>query len=314
MPLQEYTRKDLPRDKWNKLAGESLFLSPDFLLLWDFFDGEAIFIVDDIGSEFLSGIAGVVFGKGMLRRIKFIPDWLYGGPIYKHSATFEEKCRFAAQLYNYLKDKGYLRADIYNPSIEFPSDHFTCRPMSTHIISLEEGEYVPPDSMVLTDIRHGKKEGGTVVLLNDEKYLEQFYELAEATSSRHDKKNRYAREFLRRLWELSRKDKRIICPMVLSGDRVAAVHIYLMNRSQILYWQSYFDKKFNNLRPNYLILDYMIKYAQNIGIREFNMGGSPSGADSLIKFKETWGGKQIVYNYYTYYSGLGKILYKWREG
>jgi hypothetical protein len=313
MPLQEYTKKDLPRDKWNRLTGESLFLSPDFLSLWGFLGGEEIFIADDIGSEFAAGIAGVVFGKGILRRIKYIPDWLYGGPIYKSSITSEEKSRFIAELYNYLKGKSYIRADIYNPSIEFPPDHFTCRAMSTHIISLDAGEYRPPDPMVLTDIRHGRKEGGTVVMLDNEKYLDQFYELAESTTSRHDNKNRYSRELLKRFWELSRKDKRVICPMVLSGEQVAAVHIYLKEKSQILYWQSYFDKRFNNLRPNYLILDYMIKYAQSIGIREFNLGGSPPGADSLTKFKESWGGKRVIYNYYTYYSILGKMLYRWRE-
>jgi hypothetical protein len=312
MPLKEFSKENLPRDRWNSLIGDSLFLSPDFLSLWESLGGRAIFISEEKGSEFVAGLAGVIFGRGRLGRIKFIPDWLYGKPAFGADADSIMKRKFIEELHRYLKQKNYLRADIYNPSIDFPSNLFICRQMSTHVMPIDETEYHPPDPMVTTDIRHGRKEGGEVILLEDEKYLERFFALAEMTASRHGKRNRYKKEFLRKLWELSRKDKRIICPMVLSDDNIAAVHIYLIEKSKVLYWQSYFDKKYNNIRPNYLILDYMIKYSQRIGLREINLGGSPPGAESLIKFKEAWGGKPVSYNYYTYYSGMGKILYRWR--
>ena len=98
MPLKEYIREDLPHDKWNGLIGDSLFLSPDFLSLWELLGGRAVFIVEERGADFVSGIAGVRFGRRRLGRIKCIPDWLYGRPAFKGDADSEEKRKFIEEI------------------------------------------------------------------------------------------------------------------------------------------------------------------------------------------------------------------------
>ena len=97
--------------------------------------------------------------------------------------------------------------------------------------------------------------------------------------------------------------------MVLYRGRMIASRISFVERGQIFNWQSFSDKQYSNLRPNYLLMDYIIKQALASGIRIVNLGWSPPDAGPLIDFKKRWGGVKTPYRGYTYFSRLGRLIY-----
>jgi len=310
MAFHIYSAKDLPLEAWSSLTGNSFFASPAFASLWEVFGGSELFLADEEQGVLKAGMAGIVFGRKYLRRFQSMPEGLYGGIYWNDAVSEMEKRQFIASFENYLKKEKFIRADIYNPSPPFHAAAFEERTESTHILHLENTPNKFPNRRMERYIRHARNEGDIrVVTLNDESYLEDFYHLVLATSRRHNSKPRYSREFFKRLLIIAKEDSRVIWPIVLSGDTITASHICFVERSQIFDWQSYSDRD-DPLRPNYLLYDYIVNLAVSLNIKEINLGGSPPGVDSLVEFKERWGGRKSTYSYYTYLSGLGKLFYR----
>ncbi len=309
MSFKIYSGEDLPHQKWNSLTADSFFASPAFASLWRIFGGREIFLVEEKSNSFQAGMAGVVFGGGWLRRFKSMPDGLYGGPHFNSECSQDDKVKFIEEIVSYLHKGSFIRDDIYIPREELRNDFFSRKEGFTHIIEFEGSTYKPPDPKVRTDIRHGQKGAGEVCSRLDIEHLEDFHHLAIDTAARHGTKPRYPREFFQRLLKIAGTDPRVVWPAVIFEGKLAASHIYFLERGDIFYWQSYSDKNFATLKPNHLLLNYIIDYALKKGIRRLNLGGSPPGAENLIKFKENWGGKEYRYPYYTHIGGLGKILY-----
>ncbi|MCX6825675.1 MAG: GNAT family N-acetyltransferase, partial [candidate division Zixibacteria bacterium] len=221
----------------------------------------------------------------------------------------EDKNYFLISCKNFFKEEKFIRADIYNPPFLFQSEAFVPRMASTHILRLQGDSYEIPNRRMKKYIRHAQKTDIKIAPLDDEKYLDGFYRLVLLTARRHKTKPRYSKKFFQRLYRISREDSRVIWPMVVYENSIVASHIYFVERSQILDWQSCCDQD-NRLRPNYLLYDYIIKLAISRGIKELNLGGTPPEADSLMEFKERWGGMKIAYPYYTYLSNIGKLIYR----
>jgi len=299
----------LPRDQWDDLTDNSFLSSPDFASIWRVFGGEPAFFIAEENRILLAGLAGVTFGPRYLKRFKSMPNSLYGGPFFSPDLGNHAREEFLRLFLVYLHAHRFIRVDIHNSPDELESDWLVKNPLTTHIIRLDGNKYSPPDPNVLSDLRRAQKENLKVSILNDESYLDDFHRLVIETCRRLNIKSRYPKEFYRELLNLSQKDNRIIWPMVQYEGKIIASHIRFIERSQILCWQNYWDRNYRHLNPNHLLFDYIIKYAQQNQIPEINLGGSPPGADSLVRFKEAWGGKKEPVSHYFATFGLGKLIY-----
>jgi len=76
-------------------------------------------------------------------------------------------------------------------------------------------------------------------------------------------------------------------------DEFIAGSLCFTFKDTVFYWMNASYKKFWNLRPNNLIIWSMIKWAHNNGIRHFNFGATPPGAEELKRFKLRWGSQEI---------------------
>lgn len=311
MTFRVLSINDLPGLQWNKLTADSFLSSPEFASIWILFGGTPVFLVMEEGRVIHGGMAGVIFGPRYLRRFKSMPDSLYGGPFFSSGLDDSTKHQFFHGFYNYLRSGKFIRVDIHNPPeglhLEWLEQHIP----STHIIELSGQRYSPPDAKLVSDLRRGQKENLQILPFNNEGYLDDFYRLVLETCRRHRKKPRYSKKFFRQLLQIALNDRRVIWPMVMHDGKIIASHIRFIERSQILCWQSYWDKNYRHVNPNHILLDYVIKYALENQIGEINLGGSPPEAESLIRFKEAWGGKrkEILHYYNTF--DLGKIIYGW---
>lgn len=308
MPFTIFSIAELPRAKWAELSAGSLFSSPEFASLWTTVGGTPIFIADEDNGELRAGIAAVSFGSGFGKRLRSMPEGLYGGPFYNSAVSESDRNRFVSSLVHYLRRRRYMRADIFNPAEVIINPAFRRREHSTQILDLTAPETT--DSKREAEIRHGMKQGGEVAAFEYDRYSEQFFRLARANLQRSGRKLKLTPEFFDSLRTLSQNDDRILWLMVTKGEILAASHIYLVERKQMLYWQSFFDREFSDLKPNYLMLDYAIRWARARGLKYFNFGASPEGAETLIQFKSGWGGVQTPYFFYTYKNLLGKLYYR----
>ena len=313
MSLKEFSSDNLHRDEWARLTGNCIYVSPEFASVWRTTGGREIFLVQESDGAIQAGIAGVVFGKKFLRRYQSMPDGLPGGAFFSPKCNQEHKSEFLRLFEAWLKSNRFIRADINLPPDENRFGIFEKHQGETHIIDLSHETYAPPRREVRKQIRAAKRREARVTMLNDEKYLKRFYELVIETESRHNQEPRYSPEFLSELLKLSIHDDRILWFIALVDEKIIGYHICFTDKNQLMTWQFYSDKRFSRLKPGYLLLDYIINYALEHNIKSVNMGASPPDADSLVDFKERWGGRKKTFEYYTYISLFGRPLYRWRS-
>lgn len=311
MPFTLFSTAELPRAKWAQLTSGSLFSSPEFASLWTTVGGTPLFFAEEERGELKAGMASVSFGSGFGRRLRSMPEGLYGGPFYSSGISENERDNFVSSLVRFLKGQHYLRADIFNPALPVVNPAFRQKEHATQILDLTAP--VSADSKRDAEIRHGIKQGGIVAVFKYQPYAEQFFRLVKGNLQRSGRKLKLTPEFFESLYALSQKDDRILWLMVTKGEKLAASHIYLVERDQLLYWQSCFERELSDLKPNYLMLDYAIRAARARGLRYFNFGASPAGAETLIQFKSGWGGVMTPYYFYTYSSALGKLYYRGKK-
>ncbi len=313
MSLKTFSADDLPKAEWADLTGHSFFSSPEFASLWRTVKGRELFIVENDRGAISAGIAGVIFGRKFWRRYQSMPDGFYGGPFFADGYPPDRVDHFINSFTRWLKSNGIIRADIHNAGCEMDSADFRLENTTTHVISLDGGAFRPPDARIREHIRTGKRRGAKVALLNDFMYLDDFYDLAVMSYGRYGKGPRYPKALFAGLLDLSKTDDRILWLMVLSGKKMIGSRICFIEHSQILTWQYYYDKRFNYLKPSFLLLDYIMNFAVENSLTTFNLGWSPPGASGLVDHKERWGGNERIVPNYRYLSPIGRLVYSWRK-
>ncbi|PKK84131.1 MAG: hypothetical protein CVT49_04865 [candidate division Zixibacteria bacterium HGW-Zixibacteria-1] len=312
MSLKVFSSDNLPKDEWSRLTGNCVYVSPGFASTWRALGGREIFLIFEENAAMRAGIAGVIFGGRFLRRFQSMPDGLPGGMFFSEECAQKQKPDFYKLFTSWIKSNGIIRADINSPDDEAGFESFDRHEAETHVIDLRQETYAPPRREVRKQIRAAKRREARVTMLNDEKYLKRFYELVIETESRHNQKPRYTPEFFSRLLKISMHDERVLWFIALVDEKIIGYHICFVNKTQLMTWQFYSDKRFTRLKLGYLLLDYIINYALERNIKSINMGSSPPDADSLIEFKERWGGRKKTSLYYTYFSTIGRLIYRWR--
>lgn len=313
MSFKIYSAKNLPREKWSRLTDDSFYFSPEFASIWNTKGGCEVFLADESKDGFKAGLPGVVFGKSPLKRFQSMPDGFRGGPKYAPESSEKDRLEFLGQAEKWLKKNGIIRADINNPDEELKSSFFKMEAAFYHAVDLDNEPFVPLRREVRKQVRAAKRRDGEISLMNDEKDLEAFYRLVLETEERHNVKPWYPMEFFRRLLIMSKQDKRILWPVVIAEDNIIASRICFIEASQLFMWQAYSARKYTLLKPEYLLIDYIINYALENGLKSVSFGWTPPGVQTLVDFKERWGATRRTMKIYTYISRLGKILYLVRK-
>jgi lipid II:glycine glycyltransferase (peptidoglycan interpeptide bridge formation enzyme) len=307
-----YTDKDLPRSDWEELTNGSFFSSPQFASIWRAKGGRPMFYVDEERGKLRAGIAGVVFGQGMWHRYESMPSGLYGGPFFSKDFSMSDKGSFIDSFCQYVNSLRPLRVHIYKPATDINNTLLTPCKASTHIIQLTD-DYEQPEKKIIKHIRAAKKRGGMIEQINSGDDITGFYRLFKATYKRHRQRIVLPISLFQRLFDIARDDKRIVWLKVTYENKMIASRLAFIDNTELFSWQFVHDKEYSRLKPGYLLLDYMIQFAREQGLKSLNLGGSPEDAGSLQEYKERWGGVKREYRYYSYYSRLGKLLYRRRK-
>jgi lipid II:glycine glycyltransferase (peptidoglycan interpeptide bridge formation enzyme) len=81
-------------------------------------------------------------------------------------------------------------------------------------------------------------------------------------------------------------------------------------------WLTVSDRSFSHVRAHDFIFSDSIRTLVERGIKVYDMGASPEGAQGLKRFKEKWGGKVQIFQVYER-SGLlwrvASLLPAWRS-
>jgi len=312
MRLLTFSAENLPRQSWSALTRDSVYSSPEFARLWRTMNGRERFYICEPVDKPPAGMAGIVFGRGFLKRFQSMPEGFEGGPFFEKGCDNNFREQFKTEIIRKLKSELIIKADIHNPQeIEF-DDVFEKTEYKRHLIHLHQKPHLPPRREVVKQIRAARKREARVTLFNDKKYLDEIFRLVIKTERRHNKEPRYSKQFFSELLKLSMKDKRILWVLAMFDDKIIGYYICFIDQTRLFTWQFYSDKKYSRLKPGYLLLDYIINFAQDNNIKSIDLGWSPPNALSLINYKERWGGVAESCTGYTYYNRLGKIIYRWK--
>jgi len=71
--------------------------------------------------------------------------------------------------------------------------------------------------------------------------------------------------------------------------RAIAGSLHFMHGGRAINWLTVSDERYWSLRPNNLIIARVMRDLCEAGFHEYNLGGSPSDAAGLVRFKEGWG-------------------------
>lgn len=79
------------------------------------------------------------------------------------------------------------------------------------------------------------------------------------------------------------------------GEEVVAKSLFFFYGNMAFYWANHVTATGRKTNANYLLMWEAIRYAKERGCTMMNFGASPEGADSLVRFKKSWGTKTWPY-------------------
>lgn len=165
----------------------------------------------------------------------------------------------------------------------------------TSILILDEyrqmGQSIFKDS-VRTDIRYADKNEIKVELFKDNNNdFEQFYQVYKETMQRVRASYQTPKKLILELLDTH------LCELYLAKYKGSVIggSVILKSHNNIFYWINACDSAYFKLRPNYKIIYTIIKSYMHYDF--INWGYSHT--ESLRKFKQSWGSKEIQYYVFT---------------
>lgn len=82
---------------------------------------------------------------------------------------------------------------------------------------------------------------------------------------------------------------------------IVAAAVFFLFQNKIIYKYSAWNKDYQQLRPNNLLIWEAIKYASKSGLKQFQFGRTEVGNSGLLQFKRGWGATESIQKYYRYF-------------
>ena len=134
------------------------------------------------------------------------------------------------------------------------------------------------------------------------------FRLYSETIERHGGTLRYNAAYFRALISLTRSNRRMRCLLATQNDTIAGFVIVALSGDIGYYLHGGLNRALQNYRPMDLLFSTAINWAQSEGMNSFNMMASPVGQNSLIRYKEKWGG--TTFDQCTYDIPFHQLIYK----
>jgi hypothetical protein len=171
-----------------------------------------------------------------------------------------------------------------------------------HILDLTFGEeqiFKKLSSNTERNIKKAIRNKVSVDLSNSYSALEEFYIMNCITRKKHGLPPQPLK-FFRNLYDfVLHKNKGIVIIGRYNGKSIAgAVYLLVGEKALYKYGASLFE--YQDLRANNLVMWEAIKYFTGQGFNEFSFGRTESENVGLRRFKNGWGVKEQIINYYRY--------------
>ncbi len=240
-------------------------------------------------------------------KIHYIPR----GPILKNITDLKEVLEL---IQNFSKEHkaSFLKIEPnYEYSKEnliyfenFIESHKSYQPIDTAIIHLEEDliKNIPSK-------KRGRIRNKQNLIFRETQDLEKFYNLYKKTFENKNFKGR-SLSYFKDMKKYFKEDLKIF--EVLSEDHVIASSINIIHQDMITYLYSGSDSNFNNFYPGYILLYNTALFAQEKGLKYFDLWGisyTNKKWAGFSEFKFNMGGKPFKFIGSFDYP-INKILYK----
>ena len=107
-------------------------------------------------------------------------------------------------------------------------------------------------------------------------------------------------KFFLNMWKILGPLDMFFAPYVTYENKIVSAAIILKFRDTIYYEYGASDPGHQNLGSNQFLLWEIIKFGHAMGAKTFDLGRSHNENDSLVRFKDRWGGERtpLIYCYY----------------
>jgi hypothetical protein len=129
--------------------------------------------------------------------------------------------------------------------------------------------------------------------------LDNFYRLICMTRKRHGLPPQPFSFFMNVYEDIFSQRKGIIVSALYSG-KVVAASVFFHFGTNALFKYGASDIKYQDLRPNNLVMWEAIKWYKNQGIETLDLGRTESINHGLLRYKRAWGGAESSLKYYRY--------------
>jgi len=107
------------------------------------------------------------------------------------------------------------------------------------------------------------------------------------------------KELLNKIFKMINKSGNGNFISIYKEDKIIAGGIFINNNFTMDVYMLSFDKQYSKFKPNYILIDEIIKIAEKKKIKYFNWQSSASRNDGVYEFKRQWGSIEKKYYYLT---------------
>ena len=184
----------------------------------------------------------------------------------------------------------------------------------TAIADLQSWQLEQLSGNMQRDIRQAQRSGLELADVCDPGDGAGLYALYEATVQRHQAAVRYREAYFRSLIELAARHPNVRVLVARLDGEVAAFAAFVRHGSTACYLHGATNLALRKYQPTALLLVEGITWAQGEGCSVFNLMSSPPGQDSLVRYKERWGGETREHRTYTAGTSFAFPIFRMAEG
>jgi len=250
----------------------------------------------------LMEISSSLFG----RRGVSLPFTDYCDPIIKEDIPFED---IFNHLIEYGKNSKWKHIELRSGKTIIPDENKS-KYFYGHTLTLYQDEdniYSGFSNSTKRNIKKATREGVKVNISNSLDSMKKYYHLHCLTRKRHGLPPQPFYFFEKILDHIISKDLGFIALADVENITIAGA-VYFHFGEKALYKYGASDIRYQNLRPNNLVMWEAIKWYIRNNYTHFCFGRTDFDHEGLRRFKSGWGSTEKIYNYFKY--DLSKDTYK----
>ncbi len=217
----------------------------------------------------------------------------YGGPL----ALNGEVINLFMEEIKKTKGSHYF---IFSPTYNFNKDfkNYKKEKLKTFILDLTpnlDDLWKNLDKKARNEVRKAKKNNVTIFETKESKFINDYYQMLYSTFKRTNA-NILPKKFYLDIFETFKEKNQVKLVFAKYKNKLISGAMFLIFKGRINYWTGASLKEFLSLNPNNLIQWYIIKWAKENNLKEYDLQGA--NIPRIAKFKSGWGGKLVEYPRY----------------